>query len=189
MRTQAFLTSMTPDGKPGQLVEAQLDDSQQQFITPDGKLVAAQSSAPVQFAEPVPYNTLSDEEVAALGRERKALMDSLDRLDPAERAKAEKRVRQIDVDLKRQRMIDEASRRHQERSEERKTQASGGDSGTGGRATHQVTKPTLFGVREVNWPAFVASVVATKAANRTPKVCCSGPNQYWCSKCRAKAGV
>lgn len=125
MRTQTFLTPMTPDGKPGQLVTMQVDDGEQQYLTPDGELVAVaiQSSAPVQFVEPVPYYSLTPDEITALEKERKALSDSLPRLDQGARVKVEKRLRQIDQDLKRQRMIDATVRRHQERIEERPRQA------------------------------------------------------------------
>jgi hypothetical protein len=133
MSKKTFMTSMTPDGKPGQVVE---------WVN-DGEGEPVQSSAQ-QFAEPVPYNALSDAEVAALEKERKALTDSLGRLrDSGQRVKVEKRIHQIDVDLKLQRAIDEAKRRHQERAQERGPQQDSGDGRSAGN-TQQV----------VNWSAL-----------------------------------
>lgn len=160
------------------------------------------------FAAAVPYFGLTPAERTALETERNGLLASVSGggLGKRERRRAEDRIRRIESDLRRARSADESGRRTIERQDERAPQRYGQpgntvqsvteavasavaavDAAIGSTpAAHQATKPTRFGVREVNWDKFVAGFTANKGA---PKVCCSGPKQYQCSKCRAKAGV
>jgi hypothetical protein len=162
-----------------------------------GALVNEKTGQVHVFAAPVPYFGLTPAERTALETERDDLLASMPTLPKRERRRAEDRVRRIESDLRRARSADESGRRTIEREAERPEQRYG-QPGNSSPAT--VTEAVASAVEAVNavvgstpaknkltWASLRADLDAkTVAANRSA-VCCSGPKQYWCARCRSKA--
>jgi hypothetical protein len=161
------------------------------------------------FASPVPYFGLTPAERTALETERNGLLASVSGggLRKRERRIAEDRIRRIESDLRRARSADESGRRTVERQDERAPQRYGqpGDRVTPTQQTlAEQVAATVAAVDAVTgaksarkdsarlvrpWPDQLAPQAAPPKTAASAKVCCSGPKQYWCSKCKAKTGA
>lgn len=178
-----------------------------------GAVVNTETGQVQLFAAPRPYweaenatgdTALTAEEVTALERELAKLSDSLPTQRRGERAKTEHRIRVIERALKANRSLEEDALRAAERAAERPAQRYG----TQGATVQSVVASVASAVAAVN--AVVGSTPAPSRSNSTKlvnvrpwpdqlrpqagppstavsaKVCCSGPREYWCGRCRAK---
>lgn len=186
MKTQ-YLTPATKDA-PGQLIEVQHSDGgQQQFLTPGGELVtrkrvAVQSSAPQQYAEPVPYFAENFAEVAEL-RAKVQQADAALRLARARKSQP-KEVARLEAEL--QSAKDALDAAEYPKREQRKR-----ESGTGrDDAPPTQSTSTQQARHTIPWDKMLADLdakLATHNAANSSAVCCSG--QYKCSKCKTKAAA
>lgn len=193
MSKRLFMTSMTPDGKPGQVVE----------WDPKHEGQAVQSSVEAQqFAEPIPYWAKNDASAssAEIQSQIDALVAKLPKLNSGDRAKADHDIRVLERELRAALDREEAARKSAERAAERDVQRYG-QPGTGTQSVAELAEQVAATVAAVNrviestpakkntltWASLRADLDAKAEQAGLSKVCCSGP--YLCSKCKKAKAV
>lgn len=170
-----------------------LNQIEQLLERPENRNVAAlvnESTEQIHvFVAPRPYwqtndaadtGKLTAEEVKSLESERGALIDSLARLNRAERSKATTRIAVIESELRRGRSNEESARTDRERVTERKQEAGGTPPVSGNtNASGKLTWASLRAELDAKTKTFMSRATQT--------VCCEG--QYKCAKCRAKSAA
>jgi hypothetical protein len=201
MRSHVFLTPMSPDGKPGEVIEA------------------VENEYPAQYLEPLAYHDATTRTSSEVQKEMDALIASLAKLRAGARSKADQLVRILQRELRVVLDREEADRRKLEREKERQRMQVGADSPFARQSVVQslvdattalleasATLPAPRAVKKTKaeikagWDKHLADLdawLAKRALDRvrrdaaTPApsthsapICCSG--RYLCAACETK---